>query len=151
LKSDYTHFLSVDDDIEFQPEDVMKLIRADKDIIGAKYPVKTKTENPDYVIYPLPETSDNLISEVACIGTGLLLIKREVFDKLKEHYPNDWYLSDTGPNRGEKLHMYFDTGIRNNIYLSEDYWLCDNYRRIGGKVYYHPGIKLTHYGFYGYK
>jgi len=148
LKSDYTHYLSSDCDLQFEPEDVMTLIRADKPIIGATYAIKSEPRR--FVVNVLPQTSKELISEVACIGTGLMLIQRYVFDELKQGYPEDYYLSDTHPNVGERIQMYFNTGIRDNRYFSEDYWLCDNYRKLGGKVYIAPKIHLLHYGWKAY-
>lgn len=149
LKSDATHFLSWDADIQAEPEDVMKLINANVDVIGATYPIKRLPLH--YVVNHIEGVSSpTKVSEVACIGTGLLLIKRKVFEKLKEGYPNDFYFSDTGDNVGERIQCYFDTGIREGRYLSEDYWFCDNYRKLGGKVHIEPTIRLGHVGFFNY-
>jgi hypothetical protein len=146
LKSDYTHFLSIDDDIIFQVEDVMKLLKADKEVIGATY--RLKKEPVEYVVNALPGiTSTTEVSEVAVIGTGLLMIKRKVFDALKEAYPEYNYVSDTGNNKGQPMFSYFNVGIREGRTFSEDWCICDDYRKIGGKVFIEPTIRLGHVGF----
>lgn len=40
LKTDSTHLLFIDSDIGFNPHDVVKMIEADKDVIGGIYPKK---------------------------------------------------------------------------------------------------------------
>jgi hypothetical protein len=111
LRSDFTHLLFIDSDICFDPQDVLALIALDKDVIGAPYPKKSinwrnialaLTKNPtmnageldtltgDYVFNPVPGTKSFRVTEpleVMEIGTGYMLVKRQVFDKFKEAYP----------------------------------------------------------------
>ena len=32
---------------------------------------------------------------------------------------------------------YFDTELKDGIYLSEDYWFCERWRQLEGKIYIH--------------
>ena len=41
LESDATHLLFIDSDIYFQAKSIFSMLKADKDIIGVPYPVKT--------------------------------------------------------------------------------------------------------------
>ncbi|MEX0595033.1 MAG: hypothetical protein WD512_00930, partial [Candidatus Paceibacterota bacterium] len=123
LRSNMTHLLFIDSDIEFNPDDVLALIALDKDVIGAPYPKKSinwknvasavKNIPPDkvdtfnygelegmagdYVFNPIPGTKSFKVNEpmeVMEIGTGYMLIKREVFIKYKEEYPHLKYKPD---------------------------------------------------------
>ena len=185
---EYTHLMFIDADIHFDPNDVLTLAALDKDIIGGPYPKKCiawekvrnavatglADEDPtvleqytgDYVFNPVENTHKIQVAEpvdVLEIGTGFMLIKREVFDDFKEAYPQFTYTPDH--NRSEhfsgdrEIHAYFDTVIdsdaylgeisgKSNRYLSEDYFFCQFVRRLGYKIYLCPWMKLGHMGSY---
>ena len=101
--------------------------------------------------------------EVLEIGTGFMMIKRQVFEDFKEAFPQFKYKPDH--NRSEHftgdrdIHAYFDTVIDSeaylgdiaggsNRYLSEDYFFCQFVRKIGYKIYLCPWMKLGHMGSY---
>jgi hypothetical protein len=110
----------------------------------------------EYVFNPVPGT--NTFStlepvEMMEIGTGFMMIKREVFDKFKEEYPHLNYRPDHrgGQFDGTKyIHAYFDTVIDpdSHRYLSEDYMFCQYWRAIGGKVWLCPWMRNQHIGTY---
>jgi len=119
LKSDYTHFLFIDADVGFRPEDALNLIivqlqNKDKvDVIGAAYPQKKFAWNKiryivnrgiddPYKIYELsgvynfsahvPGVDLNGPICVDQIATGFMLIPRETFTKFKEYYTDYDYI-----------------------------------------------------------
>lgn len=180
LKSDATHLLFIDSDIGFNPHDVIAMIDADKDVIGGIYPKKEiNWESIERAINQgVPKESlqfytgsfvVNLVGyagettvpynepcEIYNAGTGFLLIKREVFEKLQPHVPiykND--VQDLGNTMQgqEEIHEYFATSIEPETerLLSEDYHFCYIWRKIGGKVYAAPWAQLTHNGFYSFQ
>lgn len=178
--NNFTHLLFIDSDIGFDPMDVLALIALDKEIIGAPYPKKSlnwrnvieATKKPDitpeeiqkvvgdYVFNPVPGTEKFQVTEpleVMEIGTGFMLIKRQVFTKFKEEYPHLEYKPDHQGQQNfdgsRKIHAYFDTVIDpvSHRYLSEDYMFCQYWRAIGGKVWLCPWMKTTHIGTYGFE
>jgi hypothetical protein len=89
-------------------------------------------------------------------GTGFMLIKREVFEKLKDHVPV--YLNDVLDLAGtigqrDEIHEFFATSIEPGTQrlLSEDYHFCRIWREIGGKVYAAPWCNLAHIGTYAFE
>ena len=98
----FTHMLFLDADIHFDPRDVIALLALDKEIIGGPYPKKSIkwsaikegiAKNPDipvseleklagdFVFNPVPGTEKFSVAEpveVLEIGTGFMLIKREI-------------------------------------------------------------------------
>jgi hypothetical protein len=97
--------------------------------------------------------SDGVI-EVRHGGTGFMLIKRHVFEKLKDHVPT-YRTSTIKTPEGEYAHPltyeFFATSIDDTgAMLSEDYHFCALWRKHGGKIFLNPFIKLEHVGTYAY-
>lgn len=111
----------------------------------------------DYVFNPIPGTKDFQVTEplqVMEIGTGYMMIKKEVFDKFKEEYPHLRYKPDHAGQQNfdgsRYIHAYFDTVIDpdSHRYLSEDYSFCQYWRAVGGEVWICPWMKTGHLGTY---
>ena len=101
--------------------------------------------------------------EVLEIGTGYMMVKRQVFDKMKDAYPMIHYKPDhVGQahfDGSRYIHAYFDTvidskdsitGGGSDRYLSEDYMFCQMWRKIGGKVFLCPWVRTQHIGTYAF-
>lgn len=177
LKSDATHLMFIDADISFNPQDIVAMVQSDKDVIGGIYPKKEinwasvrqaiakGVEDKDLKYY----TGSFVVNlaggagqvtvrvdepvEIMNAGTGFLLIKREVFEKLKEitpTYSNDVLDLGNTIQGQETIYGFFDTSIEeeSNRLLSEDYHFCSQYRSIGGKIYAAPWAILSHTGTY---
>lgn len=151
LRSGYSHLLFIDSDINFFPNDVLALLALDKDIVGAPYPKKTinwrniaaaLVQNPtvspaeldkltgDYVFNPVPGTTQFQVNEpleVMEIGTGYMMVKREVFDVFKDKYPKLNYRPDhvgqANFDGSRYIHAYFDTVIDNGYTYDDLYAL----------------------------
>jgi hypothetical protein len=187
LRTDYTHMLFIDSDINFNAQDVVALMALDKDVIGGPYPKKSinwknvieaARKHPDlppseleklvgdYVFNVVKGTSQFSVTEpleVMEIGTGYMMIKREVFDKMKDAYPQIHYKPD---HVGQKnfdgsryIHAFFDTvidtkesitGGGSDRYLSEDYMFCQMWRKIGGQIFLCPWMRTQHVGTYAF-
>ncbi len=155
-KSTHTHLLFLDADIEFVPQDILKMIQSDCDLIGGVYPKKKlhwergghMSNMLDYVVTPLASTSTEDRSvpvPVKYIGTGMMLIKRHVLDKIKAMNPENVYLAN-----GHPYYLYFHCIIHEGEYLSEDYYFCEMWRRAGGVVHAAYWTRATHWGLMGY-
>ena len=187
LRTDFTHMLFIDSDIHFDPNDIVALMALDKDVIGGPYPKKsinwnniaeTARKNPDlnpkelenlvveYVFNVVKGTQQFQVSEpleVMEIGTGHMMIKREVFDKMAVQYPTIKYKPDhVGQahfDGSRYIHAYFDTvidsvesivGGGSERYLSEDYMFCQMWRKMGGQIFLCPWMKTQHIGTYAF-
>lgn len=178
LKSDCTHLFFIDADIGFRAEDAIKMIRSDRDIIAGIYPKKdinwpsvgaaARNGVPDSDLYKYtgdfvvnvdgaPDEGFKVPTEepfpVRNAGTGFMLVKRRVFEILKDHVPI--YINNmTTQNRGllhqEKIYEYFATSIdpEHQVLLSEDYHFCQTWKKTGGEVHIAPWCDLTHNGTY---
>jgi hypothetical protein len=176
LKTECTHLLFIDADIKFSAHEVLAMVDADKDVIAGIYPKKeinwfsvagaAKANVPaealkhftgSFVVNLSAGATEasvpvNQPLEVDNAGTGLMLIKREVFEMLAPlvaSYTND--VTDLSGSIGaERISEYFATSIdpASNRLLSEDYHFCTIWRRSGGKVHVAPWVNLAHVGSY---
>ena len=174
--SDADYLLFVDADIEFRPEDVLAMLSFEKEVICGPYPkkhinwdmiikaIQAGETDPsvleklvgEYVFTPLDvKTKMEKIVKVGEAGTGMMLIQRGVFEKLRKAFPENYYISDSSRDVisgiKKEMHAYFRTAIVDNRYLSEDYYFCHKWREIGGDVWLFPWSQNTHYGTYGFQ
>lgn len=175
-RSDADYLLFIDADIEFRPEDILAMMSFEKDIICGPYPkkhinwhviiqaIKAGTEDVatleklvgEYVFTPMePNPEMAKIIRVMEAGTGMMLVHRSVFKKMKDAFPENFYISDDSKFTRDGIiverHAFFRTAIVNNRYLSEDYYFCHKWREIGGDVWLFPWSQCTHYGTYGFQ
>ena len=187
LRSEYTHMLFIDSDINYNAQDVLALMALDKDVIGGPYPKKSINWNNvaaaarahpdmeprqlenlvgDYVFNVVKGTKQFTVTEpleVMEIGTGYMMVKREVFEKMEKQYPSIRYKPDhvgqANFDGSRYIHAYFDTvidskdsitGGGSDRYLSEDYMFCQMWRKMGGQIYLCPWMKTQHIGSYAF-
>jgi hypothetical protein len=145
-----THFMFIDADIRFQPEAVFMMLAADKDVIGGLYPKKALPIQ--YVINVKPGTViQNDIFPVDTMGTGFMMFKRHVYEKLCAAHPECKYVDDVGLGKQYEPTMFsiFDTEIdEKGHYLSEDWTFCRRWAKLGGEIYAHAKVLLNHSGHY---
>jgi hypothetical protein len=144
-----THLMFVDADIGWEPWHLLVLLNADKDVIGGLYPMKTMPVKWVVNGFEGAKEEGNL-QEVSKTGTGFMLIKRHVFEKLARHPAVKTFANDIGLPKELDPHMktYFDTAVRENRYYSEDWTFCENWRDFGGEVWVDKRVLLKHTGTY---
>ena len=145
-----THLFFVDADIGWEPWHLLVLLNRNVDVIGGLYPMKTMPiKRVDNGFEGAEEVPDGF-QEVSKAGTGFLLMKKHVFEKMKSHPAVKQYKNDIGldPKYDQHLKTYFDTAVRQNRYYSEDWTFCENWRDIGGKIYVDKRVLLRHSGSY---
>jgi hypothetical protein len=147
---DSTHLMFIDADIGWEPWHLLVLLDRDVDVIGGLYPMKSLPIKWCVNGFEGAEEGPDGLQEVTKTGTGFLLIKKAVFDKLKSHPAVKPFKNDIGLPAELDPHMktYFDTAVRENRYYSEDWMFCENWRDIGGKVWVDKRVLLRHTGTY---
>jgi hypothetical protein len=145
--------LWIDADTGFHPDVVDRLRAHDLPIVCGIYPKKSKRE---LAIHSLPGTKDILFGEggglieVQYAPTGFLLVRREVYDKLREQLELPECLADTG----RMLVPYYAPLIRPDgdgwWYLAEDFAFCERARRCGYRIMADTTLRLLHIGTYSF-
>ena len=146
-----THLMFIDADIGWEPWHLLALLNADKDVIGGLYPMKSLPVK--WCVNGIPGANENDPSglvEVTKTGTGFLLMKRHVFEKLNQHPAVKPFTNDIGLDPALNVHMktYFDTAVREGRYYSEDWTFCENWRDLGNQIFVDKRVLLKHTGTY---
>ena len=150
VNNESTHIMFIDADIGWEPWHLLVLLNRDVDVIGGLYPMKSLPIKWCVNGFDGAEQGADGLQEVTKTGTGFLLIKRHVFDKLNTHPAVKPFKNDIGlpVNLDPYMKTYFDTAVRENRYYSEDWMFCENWRDIGGKVWVDKRVLLRHMGSY---
>ncbi len=170
-----THLMFIDADIGFDAEAVFRMLDFDKDVVGGIYPAKnidwnlvqkaSEEKHPDLraasMNYVVGFENRQRIESVGpyararYIGNGFMLIKRRVFEVMKEKYPELRYerinanpdIHRGSPNR----YAFFECMIDGEgFYLPEDYTFCKRWTDTGGEIWADIASKLTHLGPYSF-
>jgi glycosyltransferase involved in cell wall biosynthesis len=165
--------LFVDADIQFDPSQVLRMLEMeDIELIGGVYPIKSinwpqikeavlageddfEKYSGRFTVNGMPtgvEIDLNSPVEVDQVATGMMMIRRSVFEKMRP--TTNVYAKNLPSGVFDYAHPVFDffrTEIdEHGVLLSEDYYFCDKWKKLGGKVYAAPWINMVHFGDYGF-
>jgi len=112
-----SHLLFVDADMRFPADLADRLLARDVDVVGANYLQRTQPHLPVTQLNGLPVSSTGRtgLQAVDILGTGALLIKLSVFDRL----PKPW----------------FQTHYEGDQYVGEDVYFCRLLQAYGMPLY----------------
>ena len=169
LRSDCTELLQVDNDVSFEPWDVLGMMHFDKEVIGANCPRKQIDWNlireavllqPDIDPDKLSLMGATWMAAISAdckeikleepikydsIPAGFSLIKRSAFGRMAP-IRSTFYLEDE-----HEITDFWSAGPYNERWETEDYAFCHCHRRLGGEVWLCPWIKLQHEGGFAYQ
>jgi hypothetical protein len=134
----------IDYDVSFEPEDMLKLLEADGDVVCGTYRFKTDEEaymgdvegNVD--LTPICRNTDQAILAIR-MPAGFLKVTRRAIQRFMKGYPELCY--GDPDNLGIDL---FNHGAHQGVWYGEDYAFCRNWRAIGGQVWLLADLNLTH-------
>jgi hypothetical protein len=153
-RPELTHLLWIDADIGFTTEGVCRLIKSGHELVGGDCPLKTLKRNPrawNVKAASGAQVSDGGFIEAEVVGTGFLMLRRSVFEKMIAAHPELKRVADPTFPDYQKVqpHYYgfFDMIVEpNGRQLGEDVSFCKRWRDIGGKIYCDRQSELTHTG-----
>ena len=152
-RPEFSHLLFLDADVLLPPEGVQRMLASGCDVIGAA--VALKGRNPDgsriFNIGRLLGES-GMFYQVERIGTAALLLSRRAAAALIADARNEGRVYTQGNDmRGTELRApvqydVFRVGVVGDEYLSEDFWVCRELRRLGLTIHLDPTIVTRHSG-----
>lgn len=170
---EWTHLFWIDADIGFSVDGAMRLLASDYDIAAGIYPLKREDWPRDGLAESM--TQDDFVAkyqkytanasskkgevnitigpdgfiEMSEAPTGFMAIKRSVFERMIQEYPELQYVPDSVGVEDQGLHYrFFDVMVHptSRRYLSEDYGFCYLWEKMGGKIYVDGKSNLSHQG-----
>lgn len=151
LESNCDYLMFIDSDINFEPEDILRLMAWGSDPkkgIVAAVP-RTRSETKTYIANLEYDDSGDLtmngmgLVRAERVATAFMLVRREVFEKMVEAHP-EWKYYDKRSDR--VIPCLFDFMLTEEGYIGEDYLFCDRTRELGFDVWIDPSITLGHMG-----
>lgn len=168
LKSDATHMIFIDADIIFQPEDIVRMLRSQKELVCGIYAKKAfnfdKVKEVAATCHDMKELTElcarynvNLspndttlhdgFLKVNYSPTGFMMIRKDALHGFVDEHPELAYKNDIrGYGFGEPCHDIFKCGVINERYLSEDYYFCHLWRASKRDVWVDFKTNLGHIG-----
>jgi hypothetical protein len=135
----YDKLMWIDSDIEFLPQDILKLYESDKDIVTGAYLLA----NGDVMAFRSYETGPLTIKdveelrdyeEVTAAGFGFICVKQGVFESLSR----PWFQSAV--TKVTLNDVEYDMPI-----MGEDVSWCHRAKEKGYKIYLDPLVKVNHH------
>lgn len=177
LCKDFTHILFVDSDIVFDPVSVLRLVDKDVPISACVYPYKdinidnivnkarsTSIDTTAILLSSMSyvmNTNDSVLDDgwlkVSEVGTGFLLIRKDLISKLVDLHPSLKYKNDCPyydrlhQSMNDNFYLFFDTRVVDDRYLSEDYSFCHYVTDAGYDIYVDTTSGINHIGTYTYR
>lgn len=155
LKTDDDALLFIDADIVFNPGHIacLKSHGPQFPIVAGMYPLK-KPEH-QWCINGLNEgktpKEHGPLFQVKYVGTGFMLIWRQVFEKFMQVWPEHFYEDDMQP--GQQVYDFFRMGVFMDTigggrrrWLSEDWYFCEMWNRLGGEIFIDRRVTVQHVG-----
>ncbi len=137
----------IDHDLSWRPQDMLKLIETEGDVVAGTYRTKTDEVHymgtietgspPDYL--PVQRQSDGAIS-AKLVPAGFLKVTKEAVDAFMLAYPDLCY----GPMYHLSVDL-FNHGVHERIWWGEDYSFARRWKEKCGDIWLIPDLSLDHH------
>lgn len=148
----YDQLFFIDADLGWQPDAFVRLIQYPEEVVSGIYPYRYDEANAAGQ-WPVKwqasegetiEANEHGLIEVDGAPTGFMRIRRSAIEKLIAANPDK--LVQCPQTVNGFYYALFNNEVRNGKFTGEDYYFCDLWRQIGGKVFIDPNIGFEHMG-----
>ena len=159
LTTEYTHLLFIDSDVEFEPEAVLRMLVAKKDIICTPYRIKAEaiTKQLYTIEFKDPKAITILpggLVEIEAGPTGLMLIDRGVFERIIKNHPElklkNRAIYAPGESH-EHYYNFFSFDFKDGYSIGEDISFCRLAKANDFKLFANIESPTVHHGYYAWK
>lgn len=134
----------IDHDLSWKPEDLLKLIETEGDVVAGTYRFKTDEEAYMGVIDDnadgTPKVRGDGCIKATRVPAGFLKITAGAVNQFMQAYPHLCY----GPRFNLSVDL-FNHGAHNGAWWGEDYAFSRNWIDCGGEIWLIPDLDLNHH------
>ena len=135
----------LDHDMSWDPQDLLKLIETEGDVVAGTYRFKEDEEKYMGTMLPdvnqLPQVREDGCIQAFCIPAGFLKITRFGVSKFMQAFPELQYID----NATLTVDL-FNHGVHKGVWYGEDYAFSRNWNERCGKIWVIPDLNLNHHG-----
>lgn len=148
LDSGFDQLIYVDADIGFDAHDLIRLCQTPGDVVMGLYLMKSNQKRFPAMIQlkddgaPIQHPDDPELVKLQYGPAGFMRVNRCVFEKMAEHYPDEWYADSDHP----KIYDFFPHGRFGHDFTGEDIKFCERVIACGFDIWALQGIELAHMG-----
>jgi hypothetical protein len=144
LNAQATVIVFIDHDLSWKPQDLLKLIETEGDVVSGTYRFKGDPEEYMGAIFPGNDGTP-IVREDGCmrahsIPAGFLKITRAGVNKFMRAYPELKYGDESAP-----LIDLFNHGVIDGVWMGEDYAFAKRWREKCGDIWLVPDLDLNHH------
>jgi hypothetical protein len=173
LEGDCTHLWFIDSDMQFSSDAGLRLLAFQKEVVGAAYMRRSlnfeRMERRlargnsfeqafagahDPTVSVIDPASVNIdaagLCEVKALGGGLVMIRRDCFERIAAKVVLTKVPRHYGKPGGEKMLSYFEPIENESGLVSEDHSFCARWRQAGGQVWAWVDADVHHIGDFPY-
>jgi hypothetical protein len=157
-KKQCTDLVMLDDDLEWEPGAVIRLLQHNCDVVGGLYPKRQeKLEFPVKRLKGVEPDPKTGLLEVRFLPTGFLRMTRTCLETMVAKYEHLSYVEELVDTGKAWCLFWFellpddDDPDGPKQMWGEDYTFCRRWRALGGKVYGDTFLRFKHFGKKGYE
>lgn len=152
-RPEFSHLLFLDADVLLPAEGLQRMLASAFDVVGAAVALKGRSPDGSRIFNVGRAFGEvGMFHQVERIGTAALLLSRRATTALIADARDDGRVYARNNNiRGIELRApvqydVFRVGVVDDEYLSEDFWVCRELRRLGFSIHLDPTIVTRHSG-----
>lgn len=141
LEAGVADVIFVDSDQEWDPQNIVDLLKHDVAVVGAAVRKREDAES-----YNIRAKSLNFATDIKTglwivdgIGTGFLRLDKSAMEAL-------WSNSEPYNHNGTKCRMIFDVGVVDGRLMGEDVYMCEKLTALGFNIYVDSSFTVAHRG-----
>lgn len=145
LKTDAEIFVFLDHDLSWQPQDMVRLLETEGDVVAGTYRFKVPEERYMGLIFTNAAGFVETIREDGCIladrvPAGFLKVTRVAVERFAAAYPE----LVTGKDEPPSVDL-FNHGAHEGLWWGEDYAFSRRWHGCGGEIWLVPDLNLDHH------
>ena len=142
----FTHLLWLDGDVSIPASGLRELLSENVNVIATPIPIKDSTLGAHQSVRRTYEEVRPYVYKAEAAATGCFLMSKQSVIDLVES--SNYYFIDNYSER--KIYNVFESGIRDQQLMSEDWDICYKLRDLGYEIYVNSSFFVSHFGFYNY-